>query len=227
MPKSKTSDKAYRILRPYRQRLFLLAALLSAAAAGDSNAAQPKKIVALGDSLTAGYGLPPQAAFPAVLESRLKALGHDDEIINAGVSGDTTAGGLARLEWTLKDGADGMILELGANDMFRGVDPEVTKANLSAIIEEAKRRNIKVLLAGMQATPSLGHDYVEHFNAIYPELSAQYHIPLYPFFMEGVFEVPSLQLADKTHPNAEGVVKIVDQILPYAEKLSESLGSKP
>lgn len=227
MPKSKSSFNAYKVLRGLRQRLFVLAASLVAAGALDTIAAEPKKIIAFGDSLTAGYELPPQAAFPSVLENRLRALGYDDKIINAGVSGDTTAGGLARLDWALKDGADGMILELGANDMFRGIDPEVVKANLAGIIEAAEKRNIKVLLAGMIAAPSLGQDYAERFNAIFPDLAAKYHLLLYPFFMEGVYGEPSLKLADGTHPNAEGIVKIVDQILPYVEKLSESFGSKP
>ncbi len=144
------------------------------------------KIIAFGDSLTAGFGLAADAAFPAVLEKTLRAEGYAVSVVNAGVSGDTASGGQARLAWSLGDGADGVILELGANDMLRGVDPEVTKAALDAILGELKARNIKVLIAGMKAASSLGEDYKRRFDAIYPALAKKYGAPLYPFFLEGV-----------------------------------------
>ncbi len=178
---------------------------------------RPLRIVALGDSLTAGYGLPQSAAFPVVLERALKARGHNVEIVNAGVSGDTASGGLERLDWSVPDGADGDILELGANDMLRGLDPAATRRALDAIVTRLKARGIPVLLAGMYASRNLGPDYVQRFDAIYRDLAAKHGLVLYPFFLEGVAGQRQLNLPDGLHPTAKGVETIVERILPTVE----------
>jgi acyl-CoA thioesterase-1 len=186
----------------------------------------PLKIIALGDSLVAGFGLSNDAAFPAVLEKTLRAEGYHVTVVNAGVSGDTASGGQARLDWALGDGADGVILELGANDMLRGVDPEVTKAALDAILGELKARDIKVLIAGMKAASSLGQDYKTRFDAIYPALAKKYDVLLYPFFLEGVASEPALKLGDGLHPNHAGVERIVKGILPDVRAFVDQFGAK-
>lgn len=186
--------------------------LTHAAAAG-----RTVKLVALGDSLTAGFGLPQADAFPVVLQAALKAKGQDVEVANAGVSGDTASGGFDRLAWSVPDGTDGVILELGANDMLRGTDPGVTRKALDGIISGLKARGIPVLLAGMYAARNLGPDYVKTFDAIYPDLAHQYGLVLYPFFMDGVGGVPKLTQADGLHPTADGVHTIVERILPSVE----------
>jgi acyl-CoA thioesterase-1 len=178
---------------------------------------RPLRLVALGDSLTAGYGLPAEAAFPAVLERALKQRGHNVEVANAGVSGDTASGGLQRLEWSVPDGTDGVILELGANDMLRGLDPKVTRQALETIIQRLKARGIPVMLAGMYATRNLGPDYVARFDAIYRDLAGTYGLVLYPFFLEGVAGQKGLNLPDGLHPTAQGVEQIVRGILPSVE----------
>ncbi len=183
----------------------------------------PIKIVAFGDSLTAGYMLPDDASFAAVLQKALRAQGKDVTVVNGGVSGDTSTGGLARLDWTLGDGADAVILELGANDMLRGVDPAVTKQALGAIIARLRDKHIKVLLAGMKATPSMGRDFVDRFDAIYPELARQYGVPLYPFFLDGMARDASQKLADGMHPNVRGVETIVARILPSVDALLKTV----
>ena len=177
----------------------------------------PVRLVALGDSLTAGYKLPADAAFPAVLERMLKARGADVTVANAGVSGDTATGGLDRVDWSVPDGTDGVILELGANDMLRGTDPKVTEGALAAIIERLKARGIPVLLAGMQAAPNLGPDYKARFDAIYPTLAKRYDLTLYPFFLDGIAGDRGLNLADGLHPTKDGVARIVTGILPSVE----------
>ncbi len=182
-----------------------------------ASAAKPLKIVAFGDSLTAGYLLPADAAFPAVLEKALRKAGCNVSVVNAGVSGDTAEDGLARLDWALADGADGVILELGANDMLRGLDPARTRRTLDTILAKLAARHIKVLIAGMRATPSLGPDYVKAFDAIYPALAAKYKAPFYPFFLQGVAGDRSLELDDGLHPNRAGVERIVAGLLPQAE----------
>lgn len=187
---------------------------------------KPVKLVAFGDSLTAGYGLPADAAFPAVLERALRTAGYTVTIVNAGVSGDTAEDGLARLDWALADGADGVILELGANDMLRGLAPARTRQTLDAILAKLAARQIKVLIAGMRATPSLGPDYVRAFDAIYPALAAKYHLPLYPFFLQGVAGEPSLELDDGLHPNRVGVERIVAALLPLAEKFVRAIAAQ-
>lgn len=175
------------------------------------------RLVALGDSLTAGYNLPQSAAFPSVLEAALRARGHAVEIANAGVSGDTASGGLDRLDWSVPDGTDGVILELGANDMLRGTNPDITRRALDTIVDRLKARNIPVMLAGMYSARNLGPDYVRRFDAIYPDLAEKHGLLLYPFFLDGVAGEPRLSLADGLHPSAEGVRVVVQRIVPTVE----------
>ena len=193
------------------------------AAASAHAAPRPVKLVAFGDSLTAGYRLPADAAFPAVLERMLKAKGRDVQIANAGVSGDTTTGGLDRLDWSVPDGTDGVILELGANDMLRGTDPAVAKRNLAAMLDALKARHIPVLLAGMQAAPNLGPDYRAKFDAIFPDLAQQYGVMLYPFFLDGIIGDAGQHLDDGLHPNVKGVETIAARMLPTVERFLDSL----
>lgn len=182
-------------------------------------AGQTFSIVALGDSLTAGYGLPPEEAFTTRLEQRLKANGLNVEIVNAGVSGDTSKGGLARIDWSVPDGTGLVIVELGANDALRGISPAETAKNLDAIIARLSQRGIAVLLTGMLAPPNMGQDYEAAFNAIYPELEKKHNVPLYPFFLDGVAADPKLNQADGIHPNAAGIAVIVERLSPLVEKL--------
>jgi acyl-CoA thioesterase-1 len=180
---------------------------------------KPVRIVALGDSLMAGYELAAPDAFAAQLEKALKAKGIDASIENAGVSGDTASGGLSRLDWSVPDGTDAVIVELGANDMLRGIDPSVTRDALEKIIVRLKERGIAVLLAGMRAAPNLGTDYAGRFDAIYPELAAKHGVVFQAFFLDGVAARPNLLLRDGMHPNADGVKSIVAGLLPKAEEL--------
>ncbi len=184
---------------------------------------EPVKLVALGDSLTAGYRLPSDAAFPTVLERMLKAKGEAVTVTNAGVSGDTATGGLDRVDWSVPDGTAGVILELGANDMLRGTDPKVTEGALSAIIERLKARGIPVLLAGMQAAPNLGPDYKARFDAIYPDLAKRYGLTLYPFFLDGIVGDRGLHLDDMLHPNRQGVETIAARMLPTVNAFLDRL----
>lgn len=193
--------------------------LLTPALADAANNGRPLKIVALGDSLSAGLGLPAQAAFPAKLQNALKNKQIDTEVVNAGVSGDTSSGGRDRLDWSVPDGTDAVILELGANDALRGIDPAVTRAALEDILKRLKARRIAVLLCGMLAPPNYGTEYAARFNAIYPELARQYDVPLYPFFLDGVAADKALNQADGMHPTAQGVDVIVTRILPAVEAL--------
>ncbi len=179
----------------------------------------PVRIVALGDSLSAGFNLPASAAFPARLERALREKGYAVEIANAGVSGDTATGGLARLDWSVPDGTDAVIVELGANDMLRGIAPTVTQRALDGIVHRLTERRIAVLLAGMRALPNLGIDYVNGFETIYPEIAAKYHVLLYPFFLDGVAGEAKLNQRDGLHPTAAGVDVIVGRILPKVEEL--------
>ena len=202
--------------------MLALAAMVAAAAlvvAIAQPSARPVKIVALGDSLTAGLGLPANAAFPARLERALAEKGIAAEVVNAGVSGDTTADGLARLDWSVPDDSDAVILELGANDALRGLDPAQTRANLDAILKRLTARRLPVLLAGMRAPPNMGAEYTKAFDAIYPDLAAAYGVVLYPFFLEGVAAERALNQGDGLHPTAAGVDVIVAKILPQAEEL--------
>ncbi len=181
--------------------------------------AKPVKIVVLGDSLSAGLGLPASAAFPTKLQKALKDKGIGVDIINAGVSGDTSSGGRDRLDWSVPEGTVAVIVELGANDALRGIDPALTRSALSDIISRLKARGIVVLLCGMVAPPNYGHDYADRFNAIYPELSKSFDVPLYPFFLDGVAADAKLNQADGIHPTAQGVDIIVHNILPTVEAL--------
>jgi len=196
-----------------------LALTVSGAACAQTQAveAKPVKIVVLGDSLSAGLGLPGSAAFPERLQRSLKSKGIQVEIINAGVSGDTASGGRDRLEWSVPEGTRAVILELGANDALRGIDPAVTRAALSEILARLKARHIAVLLCGMLAPPNYGSQYSARFNAIYSELAKTFGVPLYPFFLEGVAADPKLNQPDGLHPTAEGVDVIVNNILPTVE----------
>ncbi|WP_082711595.1 arylesterase [Methylobacterium indicum] len=196
---------------------FLIVSLLMTLTTPLRAAERTLNLVALGDSLTAGLGLPADAAFPVQLEAALKARGHAVTIANAGVSGDTATGGLDRVAWSVPDGTDGVILELGANDMLRGTDPAVTEKALDAIVSGLKARGIPVLLAGMRAAPNLGPDYGRRFDAIYPRLAARYGLILYPFFLDGIAGDRSLNLADGLHPTKAGVARIVTGILPSVE----------
>jgi acyl-CoA thioesterase-1 len=200
---------------------MLLVTLLCTAAA---SAQQPVRIVALGDSLTAGFGIAAAEAFPAKLEHALKASHPGIEIVNAGVSGDTASAGLARLDWSAPDGVHGVIVELGANDALRGIDPAVTRGAIEQILQRLKARNVPVLLCGMRAPPNMGADYAARFDAIFPELAAQYGVLLYPFFLEGVAAQRSLNLQDGIHPTAQGVDVIVRNILPKVEELIARIG---
>lgn len=181
--------------------------------------AEPIRIVALGDSLSAGYELPPAAAFPAKLEAALRERGHDVVIANAGVSGDTSRAGLERLDWSVPDGTEGVIVELGANDALRGIDPATTRENLDEIVARLTERGIDVLVAGMLAPRNLGEAYRQAFDGMFEEIAEAYDALLYPFFLEGVATDPTLNLADGIHPNADGVDVIVERFLPYAEDL--------
>jgi acyl-CoA thioesterase-1 len=204
----------------------LLAGALARPACSTAKDEPQQKIIAFGDSLVAGLGLPAGTTFSAVLEKALRAEGYPVTIINAGVSGETASGGLARLDWTIGGGADGLILELGANDMMRGIDPGVTKAALDAILSKLKARNIRVLIAGMKASPSLGPEYKASFDAIYPALAKKYEAPLYPFFLDGVTGDPTLNQGDGLHPNSAGVAHIVKGILPSVRALLDQFGAK-
>lgn len=184
-------------------------------------AAQAKtiRLLILGDSLTAGYGLAAPEAFQAQLSNDLKAKGYDVTLIDAAVSGDTTAGGLARLDWALADGADAALLELGANDGLRGIDPRTTEANLAAMLDAFARRGMPVLLAGMRAPPNLGEDYGQAFAAVFTRLAQRQGVIFQPFFLEGVAGQPGLNQADRIHPNPTGVRLVVAGILPLVERL--------
>ena len=197
--------------------MALMGASAAFAQAPAAGAGKPIKMVVLGDSLSAGLGLSASAAFPARLKQSLKIKGIDVDMINAGVSGDTSSGGRDRLDWSVPEGTDAVILELGANDALRGTDPKVTRAALTDILSRLKARKVAVLLCGMLAPPNYGSDYSARFNAIYPDLAKSFGVPLYPFFLEGVAADARLNQADGLHPTAEGVDVIVKNILPTVE----------
>lgn len=204
----------YRFLRRFFNHLLLFAVLLTGLPAWAAGAT----IVILGDSLAAGYGLRDESqAFPARLEAALKSRGRDVRVVNAGVSGDTTAGGRSRLDWALSDRPDLMIVELGGNDGLRGIDPAVTFANLDDILTRLKAQSVRVLLTGMLAPPNLGRAYGEAFNAVFPRLAEKHGVALYPFFLDGVAAERDLNQPDGIHPNPTGVAVIVERILPAVE----------
>ena len=214
---------------PLRAIIFACAAVLAGVLAHPGGAqAQPRpiRLVALGDSLSAGYNLPQSAAFPSVLERALKAKGHNVEVANAGVSGDTASAGLDRLDWSIPDGTDGVIVELGANDMLRGVDPAVPRRAIETIVTRLKERGIPVMLAGMYASRNLGPDYVQKFDSLYPDIAKKHDLVLYPFFLDGVAGDRSLNLPDGMHPTAKGVEIIVERILPSVESFLARLSQR-
>ena len=225
-------------MRIFVHILVLLMGLMTAASAqtpdvekapengAAQGSAKPIKMVVLGDSLSAGYGLPADAAFPVRLQKALEAKGIKVDMVNAGVSGDTTSGGRERLDWSVPDGTDAVIVELGANDALRGIDPAVTRAALSDIITKLKARKIAVLLCGMLAPPNYGSDYAAKFNAIYPDLSKSLGVPLYPFFLDGVAADAKLNQADGMHPTAAGVDIVVKNILPAVEAFLGTLSAQ-
>ena len=207
-------------------KVLLSIVLLMMAAVGQA-AAAPLKILALGTSITQGYGLPPGTDFTVQLQAALKRDGIDAVVTNAGVSGDTSAGGLSRIDWALADKPAVVLVELGANDMLRAIDPASTRANLAGIIEKAQAAGAKVLLAGMKAQRNLGADYVQKFDALYPDLAKQYNVPLYPFFMDGIVGADGtadtkLLQGDGLHPTEAGAKVIVDRIMPALLKLLDA-----
>lgn len=212
------------------RRVLLLSVFLAVAAAAallpfTSRAANDREtvLVAFGDSLTAGFDIAPEKSFPAQLEAALRKKGHKVRVLNAGVSGDTTAAGLARFDWSIPEEADAVILELGANDALRGLPPEEARGNLDKILTKLKQRGLPVLLAGMAAPRNLGPEYTKAFDAMYADLAEKHGVALYPFFLEGVVNERTLNLADGMHPNGEGVAIIVKNILPAVEGLLQQV----
>lgn len=195
----------------------LMLAFMTMAHPAWAEATRPVKLVVLGDSLSAGYGLAAPEAFPQKLQKALQSKGIAVDIINAGVSGDTVFGGRDRLDWSVPQGTDGVIVELGANDALRGIDPDVTRAALADIIQRLRARKIAVMLCGMLAPPNNGADYAARFNSIYPDVAKQFDVPLYPFFLEGVVADAKLNQGDGIHPTAAGVDVIVGKIMPSVE----------
>ena len=206
-------------VRTRRREAVIGLALLLLTATAPGARATPVRLLVLGDSLSAGYGLPHDDGFEVQLAAALRAHGHDVAIIDGAVSGDTSAGGLARLDWVLGDGADAAIVELGANDGLRGVDPAVTEKNLTAILDKLAAAHIPVLLSGMYAMPNLGADYANAFHAVFDRLGQRPGVLYDPFFLQDVATVPALNQADGMHPSAEGVKRIVARLLPLVEKL--------
>lgn len=217
-------------LAPLLVPLLLAATLLTAALlAGPPRsfaAETPIRLMAFGDSLIHGYGLPAGDTFPEQLQAALEAEGRAVEVINAGSSGDTSAAGRARLAWNLSEDPDAVILLLGANDGLRGLDPAETRRNLEAMLATLEQERIPVLLAGMLAPPNLGEEYGREFNALYPELAGRHDAIFYPFFLQGVAAEPALNQDDGIHPNAEGVATIVDAMLPQVEALLERVEAR-
>lgn len=201
----------------------LAAALILPALGPRPSAAEPVRILAFGDSLTAGYGLPEQDTLSARLSDALAKMGRPATVINGGVSGDTSAGGLARVDWALGDKPQVMILALGANDMLRGVDPSTTRANLEGIIAKAEGAGVEVVLAGMLAAPNLGAEYKQAFDAIYPALAKTHNLVFMPFLLQDVAQVSDLNQGDGLHPNGEGVAVMVRNLLPYVTEAMDRM----
>lgn len=217
---------------PRRVRFFLTAAVVGLAAVAatprpsKADSAISVTLAAFGDSLSAGYMLAAGDSFPAQLQVALAAKGYKVEVVNAGVSGDTTAGGLQRLDWSLPPDVDGVILELGANDALRGIDPHITKDNLDKIISKIKDKGADILLAGMKAPGNWGPEYQATFDVIYPELAGKHNLPLYPFFLEGVIGEDGFTMDDGLHPTTKGVAELVKRILPDVEALLKRISER-
>lgn len=205
-------------------KLFAALTLLLLMVTGASS--QPQTILALGDSLTAGLGLSPADAFPAKLESALRAKGHDVKVINAGVSGDTAADGAARLDWALGEPVDGVIVELGANDALRGLPVAQAEQALDQLLASLEAKKLPVLLAGMRAPPNLGPEYQAQFDGMYQRLARKHGVALYPFFLDGVAADPRLNQGDGMHPNPQGVDVVVTRMLPSVEALLQQAATK-
>jgi acyl-CoA thioesterase-1 len=204
----------------------LMLALMTVLNPAWAEATKPLKLVVLGDSLSAGLGLPAQEAFPAKLQKALQAKGMAIDMTNAGVSGDTSSGGRDRLDWSVPDGTEGVIIELGANDALRGIDPDLTRAALTEIVARLKARRIPVMLCGMLAPPNYGADYAARFNSIYPDLAKKFDVPLYPFFLDGVAAEAKLNQADGIHPTAAGVDIIVGNMMPTVEAFLRNISEQ-
>lgn len=213
-----------RIVNVSRSALAALCLLLGQALTGGEVQASPARVLMLGDSLTAGFGLPITESLPSQLEAVLKGQGLDVVILNGGVSGDTTAGGLARVEWALADNPTYALVALGANDALRGLDTERAFQSLDAIIGKLTAKGVKVMILGMLAPPNLGRDYGERFAAIFPKLAEKHRVPLYPFLLDGVALDPKLNQRDGIHPNADGVRIIVGRLAPLVKQLLETPG---
>jgi acyl-CoA thioesterase-1 len=206
-------------------KLFLMLMLAAVPAFANPSLSTKVTVLVLGDSLTAGYGLENGESFPVQLEKRLQAAGYDVDVVNAGVSGDTTAGGLARIEWTLVDRPEIVIVELGGNDALRGLDPTQVYANLDRILTQLKTAGCRVILAGMLAPRNLGYEYSSKFDRVYPDLAKRHSVLFYPFFLEGVATDHKLNQADGVHPNAAGVLRVVAGITPLVTTALDELGS--
>jgi acyl-CoA thioesterase-1 len=206
-------------------KLFLMLMLAAVPAFANPSLSTKVTVLVLGDSLTAGYGLENGESFPVQLEKRLQAAGYDVDVVNAGVSGDTTAGGLARIEWTLVDRPEIVIVELGGNDALRGLDPTQVYANLDRILARLKTAGCRVILAGMLAPRNLGYEYSSKFDRVYPDLAKRHSVLFYPFFLEGVATDHKLNQADGVHPNAAGVLRVVAGITPLVTTALDDLGS--
>jgi acyl-CoA thioesterase-1 len=204
----------------------LMIALMTVVDPAWAEATKPVKLVVLGDSLSAGLGLPAQDAFPTKLQKALQAKGIAVDMTNAGVSGDTSSGGRDRLDWSVPDGTDGVIVELGANDALRGIDPDLTRTALTDIVQRLKTRKIAVMLCGMLAPPNYGAEYAARFNSIYPDLAKKFDVPLYPFFLDGVAADAKLNQADGIHPTAAGVDIIVNNIMPSVEAFLRNISEQ-
>jgi acyl-CoA thioesterase-1 len=204
----------------------LMFALMTAVDPAWAEATKPVKLVVLGDSLSAGLGLPAQDAFPTKLQKALQAKGIAVDMTNAGVSGDTSSGGRDRLDWSVPDGTDGVIVELGANDALRGIDPDLTRTALTDIVQRLKTRKIAVMLCGMLAPPNYGAEYAARFNSIYPDLAKKFDVPLYPFFLDGVAADAKLNQADGIHPTAAGVDIIVGNIMPTVKAFLRNISEQ-
>jgi acyl-CoA thioesterase-1 len=204
----------------------LMFALMTVVNPAWAEATKPLKLVVLGDSLSAGLGLPAQQAFPTKLQKALQAKGIEVDMTNAGVSGDTSSGGRDRLDWSVPDGTEGVIVELGANDALRGIDPDLTRAALTDIVQRLKARKIPVMLCGMLAPPNYGAEYAARFNSIYPDLSKKFDVPLYPFFLDGVAADAKLNQADGIHPTAAGVDIIVGNMMPTVEAFLRNISEQ-